>query len=267
MNVTGAAALSGTLSASGVGVGGITPVSNDFYAAIGSGLVNSAAAPGVVLGGTAAPTQIRGPFSDGASAVAVRIAASVDLTNATSKIASFGDNAGTSYAEKSYLDLNGYWRAPVFGNTGTLASWVAPGATNLVLAANGSNIATVTANGFEVVSGKGFAVGGVTAIKTTDYVATVADFLIPVDVNTTGNVQVTLPAANAAKGQMLTIKASATHATRIITIIRAGSDTIEGRTAADTSMTLSPTATLDHVSLVSDGTSKWYLTDFSGTIT
>ena len=118
-----------------------------------------------------------------------------------------------------------------------------------------------------VAASTSIAVGGVTAVKTTDYVATVADFLIPVDVNTTGNVIVTLPAASAAKGQLLTVKATATHATRTITIQRAGADTIEGVVAGDTALILSPIASLDMVSLVSDGTSKWYLVSSSGTIT
>ena len=108
----------------------------------------------------------------------------------------------------------------------------------------------------------GLAVGGVTAIKTTDYVATAADFLVPVDVNTTGDVAITLPAASAAKGQILHIKATATHATRDININRAGADTITTYAAAGaTTVQLSPASTLSQLSLVSDGTSIWYITN------
>ena len=128
---------------------------------------------------------------------------------------------------------------------------------------NISNVqkAVLNGSGLMLNSGMGLAVGGVTAVKTTDYVATVADFLVPVDVNTTGDVAITLPAASAAKGQILHIKATATHATRDINVNRAGADTIyTSAAAAQTTVQLSPSATLSSLTLVSDGVSAWFVT-------
>lgn len=216
---------------------------------------------------TAQGAEIRGYVSDSGTAKNITISANADLTTAGAKILSIGDNAGTSYSEKLYVDKDG----DLVGASGTLvlgaSSEVYTFAPSITGHSTDGGAQTWKLTGTTIQSGGSLSAMGITVVKTADYVATVADFLIPVDVATTGNVQVTLPAASAAKGQIIHIKAAATHATRVITIIRAGSDTIEGRTAADTSMTLSPTATLDHVSLISDGTSKWYLIDFSGTIT
>lgn len=264
MNVTGGLTSSTTLRANVVQLAAVdSDVTFTNTSATSKGLIHNASA-------------------DGASHVTVRIAATADLVTAGAKLFQLGDNAGTSFSEKFYVDKDGkiwsdistgvVWTADSatygFGFSGDQAAMFAGGTvvvtgspTDTILSANG------TPGAVAIATGKGFAVGGITAVKTADYVATRGDFFIPVDVNTTGSVIVTLPAANVVKGQILTIKASATHASRTITINRAGSDTIEGVTAADTSLVLSPVSTLDHVTLISDGTSKWYLRDSRGTIT
>lgn len=277
MNVTGSLTLSGT--ALGTGAGSVTLGS----AVDGTPTAPISAAWGVYATGGRTGMLI-GNFVDGASAVGAVVGASADYTTAGAKILSIGDNAGTSYAEKAYVDYLGHARFGEGSNNATITSdaagnaagfsvgtaaqllRTASGNASLASTANVEISAGASANTVKIVRG-GLAVGAVTSVKTTNYTATVADFLIPVDVATTGSVVVTLPAANAAKGQLLTIKATATDASNTITITRAGTDTIEGVTAGDTSLILSPTASLDHVSLVSDGTSKWYLTHSSGTIT
>lgn len=144
--------------------------------------------------------------------------------------------------------------------TNTSLALASTGDGNIDFYQGSNNVADITANGIRVNSGFGLAVGGVTAIKTTDYVATASDFFIPVDVATTGDVAVTLPAANAAKGQILMIKATSLHVTRDININRAGADTITTSTAAGaTTLQLSPTATYNCAVLVSDGTATWYV--------
>jgi hypothetical protein len=57
--------------------------------------------------GNSAPDELRGLTNDGASAVAMRITAAQDFTNAGAKIASFGDNAITAYAEQAYVGFDG----------------------------------------------------------------------------------------------------------------------------------------------------------------
>lgn len=139
-----------------------------------------------------------------------------------------------------------------------------PASKAFIYEVNDVEVARANATGLRIATAMGLSVGGVTSIKTTDYVATSADFLVLVDVATTGDVAVTLPAASAAKGQVLMVKATATHATRDININRAGADTITTYAAAGaTTVQLSPTATLSQLSLVSDGTSIWYVTNLN----
>ena len=115
---------------------------------------------------------------------------------------------------------------------------------------------------------KGLAVSGITAVKTAAYTATAADSLVLADPNAAaGSFAITLPAANAAAGQILTVKVTAIHATRVITVIRAGADTIEGVTAGQTTTTFTTTAALASATFQSDGTSKWYLIGSNGTVT
>lgn len=195
---------------------------------LNSSLKLSTDATGVALQASAGAgniASIRSFPADGASAVGWRIEANTDFTTAGAKIASFGDNAGTSYAEKAFVDLNG-----------------------------GGSFATLSAT-------------GVTAAKSAAYTATVADSLVLADPNAAaGSFAITLPAATRI-GQLLTVKVVATHATRVITVIRAGADTIEGVTAGQTTTTFTTTAILGSATFQSDGSTKWYLIASNGTIT
>lgn len=84
--------------------------------------------------------------------------------------------------------------------------------------------------------------------KTTTYTATKLDDLI----NASGSAfTITLPLAADVPGKVLTIKKTDTSSTNIITISRAGSDTIEGVT----SITLN--CKNEFVQLISDATSNW----------
>jgi len=266
LNVTGAVLVAGALSTSG----GQDISSAGNVTATGGNLFTAANARVSALTGQ---TNIASSVADGASAIAVRIIAMNDLVTAGAKIASFGDNATTAYAEKAYIDylgaltLNGRLTAPNAQFTQDVIFQNAGGATPFNISDPSGNVLVSiydTGTVGRLHSTGSLSIGGVTAIKTTDYVATVADFLIPVDVATTGDVAITLPAANAAKGQILTVKATSLHVTRDININRAGADTITTYAAAGaTTLQLSPTATLSQVTLVSDGTSIWYVTNLN----
>lgn len=264
MNVTGAVTASGAVAA-----GSLSSTTT------GTALAASGSSSSIAFNNTSAASigQIKGYAVDGATTVALRLAAQSDLTTAGAKILSIGDNAGTSYAEKAYVDKDGL--GSFAGGLGTAAGTPASASTvrgrlqadTWIDNSNSVTVASWSSPDFSFgnaagASGSlgGLRAGGITAEKTTDYVATKADFLIPVNVNTTGDVAITLPAASAAKGQILNIKATATHATRDININRAGADTITTYAAAGaTTVQLSPTATLSQATLVSDGTSIWYV--------
>lgn len=87
--------------------------------------------------------------------------------------------------------------------------------------------------------------------KTTTYSATTADGLI---LCSGSAFTVTLPAASNT-GAVLRIQKTDSSLSNIITISRAGSDTIEG----DTTTTLN--TQYEEVTLVADGTSTWYILD------
>lgn len=97
--------------------------------------------------------------------------------------------------------------------------------------------------------------------KTANYTATKADALILCDVATTGAFTVTLPAAAALAGQLLIIKVAVGHATNVLTVSRAGSDTITTMSAAaQTSFdSTAGTTELNSFQLVSDGVSVWHV--------
>lgn len=86
--------------------------------------------------------------------------------------------------------------------------------------------------------------------KTTAYAATAADSVILVNA-TGGAVAITLPAATAAPGQMIRVK-KIDSSGNAVTVVRAGSDTIEGSTSA-----ISLGAQWNFTTLVTDGTSQW----------
>lgn len=97
MNVTGAFAASTTVTA---GTDFVSGASGAFRAPT----ANTTTVGG---GGSTAAVHVVGGVADGASAVAARIAANADYTTAGAKIASFGDSAGSSYAEKAAFMLDG----------------------------------------------------------------------------------------------------------------------------------------------------------------
>jgi hypothetical protein len=74
-----------------------------------SNMVSSAASAewGIGRAGSTSPLDIRGGWADGATSIGVRVAASADLATSGAKILSIGDNAGTSYSEKTYVDKDG----------------------------------------------------------------------------------------------------------------------------------------------------------------
>lgn len=55
---------------------------------------------GLRVAGSTSPLEVKGGQADGAGAVGVRVVAWSDLTTAATKIASFGDNGTSAYAEK-----------------------------------------------------------------------------------------------------------------------------------------------------------------------
>ncbi len=114
-------------------------------------------------------------------------------------------------------------------------------------------------------------VGTTPAIKTINYIAVPTDALVLANVLTTGNVQITLPpaasvVANGAMPPTCTVKATQLHATRTLTVIPAGADTIEGVTAGQTTNTLGVVTALSSATYRSDGVSKWYLIGSVGTV-
>lgn len=261
--VDGTKNITGNISASGAVISTVGTNGSAFVATTGS-------SPRVILGSSSAASvpEIRGSAIDAATTVALRLAAVNDLTTSGAKILSIGDNAGSSYSEKAYIDLNGVGafgtsrvnlggsKAEV-GGTKTNCGIERGGSGELILYSNvGNTAATLTINTAVFIAG--LAVSGVTAVKTTTYTATSANFLVPC--STTGGAwTLTLPAANAAKGQNLWIKLTATSA-NLLTIQRAGTDTITTMAAAGaTSFTLNPASTLPACHLVSDGTSAWYV--------
>ena len=126
-----------------------------------SATLSGGAASVLALGATSG--ELRGLTVDGASAVGVRISANADYTTGGAKIASFGDNAGTSYAEKVYFDLNG---AAVFVGgqaPATTVSGIAGTGTTLMV----YNVATAGTHDFTVagstelsIAAAGTTVGG-----------------------------------------------------------------------------------------------------------
>ena len=252
---------------------------------------NGASSNGIVL---------HSDTADGAN-IAIRLAASNDLTNASAKILSIGDNAGTSYAEKAYVDKDGLGdfsggatfggsttTEVLIGTNGTIAAPNAASQTGIYYYTNGAGstygfgssggqagifggnaLVGVTAGAEGFRAPKAFGVGGITAVKSAAYTATTSDNLVLTDPNAAaGSFAVTLPAANGfGVGQLLTVKVTATHASRVVTVIRAGADTIEGVTAGQTTTTFTTTANLASATFQSDGTSKWYLIASNGTVT
>lgn len=212
-------------------------------------------------------SEIRSSAADAAATVAVRISAGADLTTAGARILSLGDAAASAFVEKSYVDLNGdYWNTTTsadFGTTvGNSAVFLKPNATNVLRASINEGVA--------VFPGFGFALGMATITpKTAAYTALKTDSTVLADPNgAAGSFAITLPAASDInhKGQILIVKVVSTHATRVITVIRAGSDTIEGVTAGQTTTTFTTTANLASAVFQSDGTSKWYLIASNGTV-
>lgn len=89
--------------------------------------------------------------------------------------------------------------------------------------------------------------------KTATYSVAASDDVILCNTNA---FTVTLPAASAQPGRKIQIKKIGNDA-NAITIARAGSDTIEGAT----SFSLASAAQYSDVTLVSDGTSIWYISN------
>lgn len=126
MNVTGAFTASGIVT----GSSGITGVN-------GTWTTNGAYNRLTGTGGTG--WDLFSVTADGASAVGNYIRVSADYTTAGAKIASFGDNAGTSYSEKAYIDLN--------GNIGLAGGNVAVSANAGRLSIDGTTSTRMLANG------------------------------------------------------------------------------------------------------------------------
>jgi hypothetical protein len=219
-----------------------------------------------------ATVTLQSKVTDGSSAVGITLNSGTALANATAKLISIQNNA----VEKLAIDKDGtlFFTGAAVPAGASSANWIGcngatsgdmiinvPSGRALLLRANGSNIAVHTAGG-------GFALSGVTAVKSSAYTATTGDNLVLADPNAAvGSFAITLPAANAQKGQLLTVKVVTTHATRVITVVKAGTDTIEGVTAGQTTSTFGTTTNLASATYQSDGTSKWYLISSNGTVT
>ena len=81
-------------------------------------LLASIADPETGMGITSDVFDIRGGATNGAAAVAIQLSAWNNLTTAGAKIVSFGDNAGSSFSEKAYIDLDGVVTASGFKSSG-----------------------------------------------------------------------------------------------------------------------------------------------------
>lgn len=90
--------------------------------------------------------------------------------------------------------------------------------------------------------------------KTTTYTATSSDDVI---LCSSSAFTMTLPAASSNSGKVFYIKKTDSSLSNIITIARAGSDTIVDGTSGRTSTTLN---TMDEtITIISDGTATWYV--------
>lgn len=105
-----ATALTGTTSASDISTAGEIHSSNSIRVSATAPIYNST---------NDQPLRLQGRFADGASAVAVRIESHPDLSTSGAKILSIGDNAGTSYSEKAYVDKDGTITLTGAGNFAT----------------------------------------------------------------------------------------------------------------------------------------------------
>jgi len=119
-----------------------------------------------------------------------------------------------------------------------------------------------------VVATEGVRLGAVSGAKTAAYSAAATDHLILADPNgAAGSFAITLPSAAVGAGTEIIVKVISLHATRVVTVIRDGTDTIEGVTAGQTTTTFTTTAALASATFISNGTSKWYLVATQGTVT
>jgi len=165
MDVTGKIRLTDTLTA----VGTVFVTYSPGGTAIGSTSYDSTS---LYFGtNTLRSAELRGGISDGASAVATRITANADYTTSGAKILSIGDNAGTAYAEKLYVDKDG---ALVSSAVNTLTGGGRFG--NLYVGHSGVNAYSVQ----EFTAG-----GGITYSTTKITVAPVSTY--GVDLETTGS--------------------------------------------------------------------------------
>ncbi len=184
----------------------------------------------------------------------------------------FNGNGARIYLGSGFLNLD-----MPNGGTISLQGRATDGATAVstiinatdALSTAGAKLLSVQNGGVEkaaISAGGGLSLGGVTAVKTTTYAATLNDFLIPCTV-AGGTWVLTLPAASAAKGQILKIKITDLDAAKRVTVTRAGADTIvtDAATGA-TSFSMGSATTYDAAELISDGTSKWYLTSYMGSV-
>lgn len=207
--------------------------------------------------------RITSNAADGAN-TGVIINNSQTLSNASAKLLSIQNAA----AEKAYFDKDG---TPFVNKV--RANFYEPlsAGGNIVMADDvGNTIATFfddgSVGGLQITAG--LAVAGVSAVKTAAYTALVTDSIVLASPSAAaGSFAITLPTAAARKGQILTVKAVTTHATNVVTVIRNGTDTIEGVSAGQTTTTFGTTANLASATFQSDGTSKWYLIATQGSVT
>ena len=109
---------------------------------------------------------------------------------------------------------------------------------------------------------------GSTAAQHAAYQALVTDSIIPCDANAaSGSFAVTLPAAAAAAGQLLSVKVITTHATNVVTVVPAGSDKINGVSNQQSVTTFTTTSLLASAIFQSDGVATWNLIGSNGTVT
>lgn len=261
-------------------VGGPFAMAGGLTSAGGSAPTNaqiSAVAAPLVITGTSDTTQLKIK----ANATQTTVPFALYASDGTTKKTTIDPSGSLATWGLNHTAVNSEAQFGVSGNNAIIDAanhQLLVGTPTAFIGIGGSQIQISTVNGTMLFQDKNgtaiaaqssgsFAAEGVTAVKSAAYTAVKTDSLVLADPNAAaGSFAITLPAANAAKGQLLCVKVVATHASRVITVIRAGADTINATIAGATTVTFTTTANLASACFQSDGTSVWEMTATNGTV-